>query len=79
MIGRRVLIASYLLALMGSSAVVMLIIATALLHWFAKEQIDWPIVLAIQIGAALCVLSIGIRVAVATVCWVKSKVAHAHG
>ena len=79
MIGRAIIIVFYILSLMGSGAVVVLLLAAALLHWFNVDQFGELLGFAIQIGASLCVLSIGVRLAVSTWIWLKTKMVTTHG
>jgi hypothetical protein len=71
--------AAYVVALMGSGAVISLLLAALLLHWFGADGFGQLIGAAIQVGAALCVIAIGVRLFVATWIWLKAKMARTHG
>ncbi|MEO6114613.1 MAG: hypothetical protein ABIP07_09225 [Sphingomicrobium sp.] len=71
--------AAYIAALMGSGAVISLLIAAFLLSWVGVDRFGPLIGAAIQIGAALCIIAIGVRLSVATWIWLRAKMVRTNG
>jgi len=68
-----VMAVAYVGTLMGSGAVLSLLFAALLLHWFSVDRFGQLIGAAIQVGAALCIISIGVRLSIGTWIWLKSR------
>ena len=79
MSARILLVVFYIGSLMGSGAVISLLLAAVILHWFGNDAFGPLIGAAIEVGAAVCILSIGFRLAISTWLWAKNKLVHSNG
>ena len=79
MSARVFLVIGYVGMLMGSGAVISLLVSAVLLSWLGIDRFGTLMSAAIQFGAALCIVSIGVRLIAATWLWFKSRMAQSHG